>query len=387
MNNKKKIVLFTATLGFGGTERVVSLFCNELTRKYDVTLILLYDYIDFYLNDDVKLIVLTKTDFFKDRSNAFKRSYNFFKFTFLYMKAIKNENIDIAISFLPRQNLINSIIKILRPKLKTILSERSFPSKAYNNNKTKFILVKNLLSVFYNRNNALFSNSLHINEDLKNNFKVKINFSVIYNPIKEDFFQKSFFQKSTDRSEFNVVSVGRLLPVKNHKSLIHAINMLPKTYQLDIYGNGNLSQELDSLISGLNLNRRVRLKGTDPDIKNRLIEYHCFVLSSLHEGFPNALLEAMAVGLPVISTNCMSGPLELLNDNEPALIEPESYFKAKYGLLVNVDDPIGLSKAINYFKENEQVRKDYRDKAIEKAKKFNIKNITLNLSKLIESLE
>jgi N-acetylgalactosamine-N,N'-diacetylbacillosaminyl-diphospho-undecaprenol 4-alpha-N-acetylgalactosaminyltransferase len=387
MNSKKKIVLFTATLGFGGTERVVSLFCNALTRKYDVTLILIYDYIDFYLNDDVKLIVLTKTDFFKDRSNAIKRSYSFFKFVFLYLRAIKNEDIDIAISFLPRQNLINSITKILSPRLKTVLSERSFPSKAYNKNKTKFFLVKNLLSIFYNRNNALFSNSVHINEDLKENFNIKINSSVIYNPIREDFFQKSFLQKSSGSIEFNVITVGRLLPVKNHKSLIHAINMLPNNYQLDIYGNGNLNKELDDLISGLNLFSRVRLKGTDPEIKNRLIEYHCFVLSSLHEGFPNALLEAMAVGLPVISTNCMSGPLELLNDNEPASIQKESYFKAKYGLLVNVDDPIGLSKAINYFNENEHVRKDYSDKAFKKAKKFNIKNITLNLNNLIESLE
>ena len=67
----------------------------------------------------------------------------------------------------------------------------------------------------------------------------------------------------------------------------------------------------------------------------------------------------MSVGLPVISSNCMSGPLELLNENELVSIESGGFFEAKYGILVNVNDIKGLSKAIQFLESNKSVRQDY----------------------------
>ena len=193
-------------------------------------------------------------------------------------------------------------------------------------------------------------------------------------------------QQQSNDNHFKIINVGRLLEQKNQKSLIKAFSFLPNNYQLNIYGEGNLTKDLKDLIDTLNLNNRVYLRGTESNIKDKLKEHHCFVLSSVYEGFPNVVLEAMASGTPVVSVNCMSGPLEMLNDNEPVDIPLGSFFKAKYGLLANVNDFEGISKAIIYLKENEAQRKKYSDLAFEKAKTFGIEEISLEMKNLIESL-
>src|SRR5690606_24580690 len=112
----------------------------------------------------------------------------------------------------------------------------------------------------------------------------------------------------------------------------NSLSLLPKNIHLDIYGDGNLLNDLQQLATDLNLKNQVDFKGNVLDVHSKIVDSHCFVLSSLTEGFPNVLLEAMSVGLPVIATNCMSGPLELLNDNESIEIENGTFYKAKYGL-------------------------------------------------------
>ena len=386
MKSHKKISLFISGLPFGGTERVVSLISNALSNHYEVILILKYNVIEFKINENVKIIILNKKETFP-KSNPIKKAKDFLKFIYRYNKVIKHERIDLAFSFLGRQNIINSIAKMLKPNLKTIISERCFPSLMYNSNKTKLFIIKRAYSLFYNRNDALFSNSLHINEDLKNNFNIKIPMSVIYNPIENNIIQKSFLPYNPKKHPFKAITVGRLTLVKNQKSSINAISLLTDNYELNIYGEGILMEDLTNLINSLKLQNQVFLRGTDPQINMRLKEHHCFILCSLTEGFPNVILEAMASGTPVISTNCKSGPLELLNDNEAIEIPTESFAKAKYGILVNVDDSVGLSKAIKYLKENEDIRKKYSDLAFEKAKKFDIKHISKELTTLIESLD
>ena len=98
-------------------------------------------------------------------------------------------------------------------------------------------------------------------------------------------------------------------------------------------------------------------------------------MSSDTEGFPNVLLEALSVGLPVISTNCLSGPLEMLNDNEPVRIADGEFYKAKYGLLVNVNDALGMSKAIQYYLEHPEKRQAYSKLAFERAKMYSMPEI------------
>lgn len=116
---------------------------------------------------------------------------------------------------------------------------------------------------------------------------------------------------------FNIVCVGRLDPQKNHVVLIRAFSEVIKQYPevtLTIYGKGDYQSHLEALITDLHLKNHVFLPGTVSDIFQKLKKADLFVFPSLYEGFPNALCEAMTMGLPIIASNC-SGNIDVIHDN------------------------------------------------------------------------
>ena len=131
---------------------------------------------------------------------------------------------------------------MFNPRVKTIISERCFPSKTYG------VFGSFLVKRFYNKNDVLFSNSLHINSDLQDNFNLKIPAHVIYNPIYTRKQRPDFKTYNKANESFKVISVGRLNPVKNHKSLIKSMAKLSKEFLLNVYGVGMLEEELKIII-------------------------------------------------------------------------------------------------------------------------------------------
>ncbi|MCX7548388.1 glycosyltransferase [Xanthomarina sp. F1114] len=385
MTNKKKIALFVPAIGFGGAEKVVSLLTFELTKYFDVTLILLYDIIDLPISNKIKVIKLSKEgESFK--SSKIEHFKDYLKFIFKYNKVLKEENIEVVISFMLRQNAMTGIAKMFNPKLKSIISERCFPSKRYKNTKLTATISSFLIPLFYNRSDKLFSNSVYINQDLKDQFNVNIDKSVIYNPIIIEDEEPQINSYTQLEESFKITTVGRLIPVKNQIHILKSLKNLPDNIVLDIYGDGDLQPELEQLSLDYNLKNRVSFKGNVLEVNKKIKNYHCFVLSSLTEGFPNALLEAMSVGLPVIATNCMSGPLELLNENIPIAIEKGTFYKAKYGLLINVNDIEGLTKAILFLQNNNTERIGLGGLAHSRAQEYSLEKVGLQLKDLILSI-
>ena len=192
---------------------------------------------------------------------------------------------------------------------------------------------------------------------------------VIYNPIKIPNLDYTF-QKNTE--EFKVINVGSFTNVKNQRMIIDGIKNLDFKVKLTLLGDGPNKEELLKYVKTQNLNNFVFLPGKVSNVNDYLYNSHCFVLSSNTEGFPNALLEAMAVGLPVISTNCIRGPLELLNENEAIVIAKEEFYIAKYGILINVNDSIALSNAITYLKKHISDREILGMKAKKRANQFTV---------------
>ncbi|RKW56659.1 MAG: glycosyltransferase, partial [Lachnospiraceae bacterium] len=165
------------------------------------------------------------------------------------------------------------------------------------------------------------------------NKKIQYNSKIILNPVDPIFFES----KRSENCK-GIVTFGRLDKQKNHRLLIRAYaNLLKKDKELEelyIYGDGELRDELEKIIERKNLKNKVHLLGNVKDVAKILSSSKLFVLSSDFEGLPNVLMEAMACGTPVISTDCPCGGPRMLITNE------------NEGILVGCNDSEGLEVAI-----------------------------------------
>ncbi|BAO77454.1 alpha-1,4-N-acetylgalactosamine transferase PglJ [Winogradskyella sp. PG-2] len=208
---------------------------------------------------------------------------------------------------------------------------------------------------------------------------------VIYNPIElpENIIVSK--DLNTRVKSLNIITAGTLNVRKNQIMIIRALNEAKTDDKLTILGGGNLHDYLFEETKKFKLEENVNLAGKVKNVNEYLLNNNCFVLSSFTEGFPNALLEAMAIGLPCVSTNCLSGPLELLNENETVNIKNGEFYIGKYGLLVNNDDHIGLSKAFEFYRNNPENREKYSALSLARAKEYHLDSIYSNFNTFIQN--
>lgn len=185
---------------------------------------------------------------------------------------------------------------------------------------------------------------------------------VIKNPVIDEVIQSSIITNP----QKEIVSVGRLSKEKNFEMLIRAFGQIRDYgYVLRIFGDGPLKSDLLKLITDLSLNEIVFLEGNKKRITEEICRSDIFVLPSTHEGMPNALIEAMSVGLACISTNFNSGGAEaLIRNNEN-------------GLLVPINNEKRLVEALIFLIENEEIKLRIKRNAL-KINTTNEKSIILN---------
>ncbi|MBD5356434.1 MAG: glycosyltransferase family 4 protein [Bacteroides sp.] len=163
-----------------------------------------------------------------------------------------------------------------------------------------------------------------------------------------------------------IVTVGRLSHQKNQKILIEAFSKIAhkyKDYSLELYGDGELKDELYALCHKLGLSKAVHFMGTVSDIGEKIKSASLFVLSSDYEGIPNALIEAMALGLPCISTDCKPGGARLLITN------------GKNGIITPIGSAEALSEAIDQVLSNPKLAKKISISAMHITEKLSPTNI------------
>lgn len=285
-------------------------------------------------------------------------------------KHLRSAKYDVILSALTHINVIAIVSKILSfTKSNLFVSERNHFSKdKYSSSSTLIKLAYNVAPFLYERfSEKIICVSKGVADDLKDNHNIsKDKLAVCDNPVLEDDYSDSearyFEKKEADiHKSFTFVAVGRLAYQKGFDVLIKSFAKLNcKKTNLIIFGEGPLEKELKDLVKDLKCENRVSFPGYTKDPIGEIAKYDCFVLSSRYEGSPNVLVEALSTGIRVISTDCPSGPNEVITSDE-------------IGYLVPVDSETELLAAMNraIAIDNEYEKISSRIRAVEKFRSSN----------------
>lgn len=308
----KKIMLFISSLQKGGSERVMAGLAEHFHEKgYDVILVTQYQMEKEYSISPEIERVYSEPDESRLQGG---RLHNFLVRYGTLRKIWKEYKPDVVLSFLGKNNLMAIAAAAFLP-VKVVVSVRGEPTMEYEGRMMRFLA--KLMFGFADgvvlqtaRARAFFPKAVQ---------KKSV---ILPNPINPQFLGK---EMCAERDNL-IVAVGRLDENKNHAMLIHAFAKIADEYplmRLVIYGEGELRTKLEALVGEKGLSERVEMPGSVGDVADRICRAKIFALTSNTEGMPNSLIEAMALGIPVVSTDCpCGGPAELVEDGVNGLLVP-----------------------------------------------------------------
>lgn len=330
-----KIVFFIGSMGSGGAERVLSILANHYSSMgHDVEIaLLLQNKVSYVLDEKIKIVDLSGK-----HSSYFRNLPRWFISIRKYLKETKPDRV---VSFVGRINAL-VLMSTLGMKIPVIASERNDPK---HDGRSSFMLKVCNKSYGLGHCRAVVHQTKYEQSCFVSSLEPKSH--VIPNPIEVN-------AERTEPKKWRIVTAGRLIEQKNHKMLISAVARLKDEFPeltLDIYGDGGMKDELHSLIDELLVSDRIFLRGNSSKLHSEIANAGIFIMTSKFEGLSNALLEAMSLGIPCVSTD-YPGADELISSGEN-------------GLLVGMDDVDGLSEAIRRILTDEKLREKLSEKALE----------------------
>lgn len=315
--DKKHIAMFISSLNKGGSERVMvnlaEYFYKEGSR---VTIVTQYKQENEYsISEGIERVLSDITDEELKKS----RIRNFYR-RFTKLRGIwKEKDPDVILSFIGKNNIM-AILTSRFLKIPTVISVRGEPREEYYSS----ILRLATKTIFRLADGIVLQTSQCLDFFPGTIRKKAIILKNSLNPA----FLKAPYKGERDKQ---IVAVGRVDANKNHEMAIRAFaEIAPRypEYELVIYGEGELRPQLIQLAGSLGLGERIHLPGAVTDVPNVIYKASIFVLCSYTEGMPNTLLEAMSLGLPVISTDCPSGgPRDLIIHDENGILVPPNNWK------------------------------------------------------------
>lgn len=344
---KKSFLLYIDMMERGGAQRVFANLIQHLVdAQMDVVLVndyeLASDASQYPVDERVRRYYLRKS---LEGNKILKNIERVVRLR----RIVKQEKPDVVLSFLGRPNK-RMLLATIGLSTKKIVSVRNDPNREYASGGLSKWFARNLF--------RLADGCVFQTEEAANYFPraIQKKSTVILNPVDLKFFDILRAEET-----HHIVTVGRLESQKNQRMLIKAFAEIAREFpeeKLIIYGNGALREELENLCECLHVTERVEMPGNIPNIEKALSEAKVFVLSSDYEGLPNALMEAMAVGLPCISTDCpCGGPRSLSGKDQCVYLTP-------------VGDEKELAAALRTLLENDEQREMLGRAARTKAETF-----------------
>lgn len=343
MSSKLKIIFVVSALHGGGAERVIATLANGFAKKgEDVTILMIAGTEQVYsLSDKVEVISIGQQSYGRF-SKQVKRILNMRR----YFRCHSQSTI---VSFSTTTNMF-TILATVGLNNRVIVSERNDPARCTH---------KKLRDVIY----TLGQRFVFQTEDAKRYFNSKIQNKsvVISNPIRNDLPEPYLGIR-----EKKIAAVGRLEPQKNYLLLLKAFagfHQKYPEYNLHIFGQGTLETELKKEVRLLGIDNYVVFEGFHENVLETIRTYSMYVLASDYEGIPNSLLEALALGLPCVATDCpIGGPRMCIKNNEN-------------GLLVKVGDIKGFQNAMEQIVSDMDLMNLYSKNALKTRETFSEEKI------------
>lgn len=311
MKDKQTIMFYLNAIHEGGAERVILQLAYRFAQAgyHSVLVTSFIDTNEYTVPDCVKRISIEKEEI---RQSVLMRNITR---TIAVRKICKQVKPIALVSFMEKP-CVRALIATTGLQVKNIISVRNDPRREYPG--IIGLLLRKYLIPF--ADGCVFQT-----EEAKKWFPEKLQkkSKIILNPVDE-----SFFNIKREKVVKNVVTLGRVVKQKNHELLINAFAKIAGYYpdeNLLIYGKGNrdIEDTLKKKVEALGLEKRIKLMGPTTQVENVLAHAKLFVLSSDYEGMPNALMEAMAAGVPCISTDCpCGGPRTLIRNEMDGILVP-----------------------------------------------------------------
>lgn len=327
-----RIVILMGSLTMGGAERVATSLASYLANSDVETYLVSFDSKPSSYTLDEKVHFINNLD--NDKFTGIKGVNKRIKFLFNTLNKIKP---DLVFTMFYDINMYALIYKLFgKNKIKLVSSERCNPNEITGKNR----IINKISSM---SSDGFIFQTKRAKECYPK--KVQDKSVVIHNAIGNPLFKK--IDENKIMTEKTITSMGRLEYQKAHDVMIKSCAPVLKKhpeYKLVIYGEGSLRPYLEDLINKLDMQNNVFLPGNTENAVLEVAKSQVFLLTSRFEGMPNALMEAMACGIPSISTDCDMGPAELISDGEN-------------GYLVPVDDVDAITQKLELLIDDESLRK------------------------------
>lgn len=372
----KKVFFIIPTLVGGGAERVMTQILSCVDRTKFTPFLVLFHGKGPFMKDippDVKFHDLRKESYLC----GFQGVAVLMKLAVL----MKKERPDVAVSFMWYANAITLLAKLLfRINCKLIVSERNTCSISCAGRITKLVR-KAALRFLYPKSDRILPNSMRMGQELEQGFSIQRDKIIpIHNPVDVERVNQCA-QEEVEHPWFKeeipiIIAIGKLTPQKGFSYLLRAFAAVVESgisCRLVMLGKGQANEKLQKLGRALNIDDRVAFLGFQSNPYTYLEHSTIFVLSSIYEGFPNVLVEALALGVPAIATRCPTGPEEIITDGVD-------------GILVPPADEAALAEGIKKLLIDAALRKRLGEAGKKRARDFDVDKIVKQYEAVIETV-